>query len=74
VKKGKQMMDKLGDQVCERDLTFLNRVLVITLHLACLLTRETGEKDSEEHFALHKELYELIRINAKGRQVSVINR
>jgi hypothetical protein len=67
------MMDKLGDQVCERDLTFLNRVLVITLHLACLLTRETGEKGSEEHFALHKELYELIRINAKGRQVSVIN-
>ncbi|RLU16996.1 hypothetical protein DMN91_011065 [Ooceraea biroi] len=68
VKKGKQMVDKLGDQVCERDLTFLNRVLVITLHLACLLTRETGEDNIEEHFALHKELYDLIQINARGRQ------
>lgn len=64
------MLDKMGDLACERDLTFLNRVLVITLHLACLLTRETGEKGSEEYNALHKELYELVRINAKGKQVS----
>jgi len=28
------MLDKMGDLACERDLTFLNRVLVITLHLA----------------------------------------
>ncbi|XP_018054387.1 PREDICTED: protein fem-1 homolog CG6966 isoform X1 [Atta colombica] len=67
VAKGKQMLDKMGDLTCERDFTFLNRVLVITLHLACLLTRETGEKDSEEYNAFHKELYKLIRINAKGR-------
>lgn len=66
------MLDKMsvGQMACERDLTFLNRVLVITLHLACLLTRETGEKDSEEYIALHKELYKLVRINAKGKQVS----
>lgn len=70
VAKGKQMLDKMGDLAWERDLTFLNRVLVITLHLACLLTRETGEKGSEEYNALHKELYKLVRINAKGRQVS----
>lgn len=63
------MVDKLGDQVCERDLMFLNRVLIITLHLACLLTRETGETSTEEYFALHKELYELVRMNARGRQV-----
>lgn len=68
VAKGKQMLDKMSDLACERDLTFLNRVLVITLHLACLLTRETGEKDSEEFIALHKELYKLVRINAKGKQ------
>lgn len=70
VAKGKQMLDKMSDLACERDLTFLNRVLVITLHLACLLTRETGEKDSEEYIDLHKELYKLVRINAKGKQVS----
>lgn len=67
--KGKQLLDKMGDLACERDLTFLNRVLVITLHLACLLTCETGEKDSEEYITLHKEIYKLIRINAKGKQV-----
>lgn len=70
VAKGKQMLDKMGDLACERDLTFLNRVFVITLHLACLLTHETGEKGSEEYNVLHKELYKLIRIKAKGRQVS----
>lgn len=67
------MLDKMGDLACDRDLTFLNRVLVITLHLACLLTRETGEKDSEEYNVLHKELYKLVRIKAKGRQVSSNN-
>lgn len=64
------MLDKMSDLACERDLTFLNRVLLISLHLACLLTRETGEKGSEEHITLHKELYKLVRINAKGKQVS----
>ncbi|XP_020292447.1 protein fem-1 homolog CG6966 isoform X2 [Pseudomyrmex gracilis] len=67
VSKGKQMLEKMGDLACERDLTFLNRVLIITLHLACLLTRETGEKGSEEYDELHREIYKLVRIHAKGK-------
>ncbi|XP_015590859.1 protein fem-1 homolog CG6966 isoform X2 [Cephus cinctus] len=66
VRLGKQMLDKVPP--CERDLTYLNRVLVITLHLACLLTRETPPEGSEEYTALHKAVYELVRINAKGKQ------
>ncbi|KAG7203560.1 hypothetical protein KM043_013607 [Ampulex compressa] len=66
VKLGKQMLDKVP--ACERDLTYLNRVLVVTLHLACLLTRETPEEGTEEYNALHKAIYELVRINAKGKQ------
>lgn len=64
------MLEKMGDLACERDLTFLNRVLIITLHLACLLTRETGEKGSEEYDELHREIYKLVRIHAKGKHVS----
>lgn len=71
VKRGKHMLDKMP--VCERDLTYLNRILVITLHLACLLTRETIKEDTEDHFTLHKEIYELIRIKAKGKQVDINN-
>lgn len=71
VKRGKQLLDKMP--VCERDLTYLNRVLVITLHLACLLTRETAEESSDEFIALHKQIYELVRIKAKGKQVTARN-
>ncbi|XP_029044530.1 protein fem-1 homolog CG6966 isoform X2 [Osmia lignaria lignaria] len=63
---GKQMLDKIP--VCKRDLTYLNRVLVITLHLACLLTREIPEKGTDEYITLHKAIYELVGINAKGKQ------
>ncbi|XP_033224335.1 protein fem-1 homolog CG6966 isoform X2 [Belonocnema kinseyi] len=66
VKLGKQMLDKIP--TCERDLTYLNRVLVITLHLACLLTRETPKVESEDHTELHRAIYELVKINAKGKQ------
>ncbi|XP_043474110.1 protein fem-1 homolog CG6966 isoform X2 [Leptopilina heterotoma] len=66
VKLGKQMLDKMPR--CERDLTNLNRVLVIALHLACLLTRETPKSDSAEHMELHRVLYELVKINATGKE------
>ncbi|XP_051175701.1 protein fem-1 homolog CG6966 isoform X2 [Leptopilina boulardi] len=66
VKLGKQMLDKMP--ACERDLSNLNRVLVITLHLACLLTRDTPKPDSAEHMELHRVLYELVKINAKGKE------
>ncbi|XP_023289879.1 protein fem-1 homolog CG6966 [Orussus abietinus] len=64
VRLGKQMLDKMPP--CERDLTYLNRVLVVTLHLASLLTRETPPAGTIEYTELHKEIYELVKINARG--------
>lgn len=65
VKLGKQMLDKVP--ACQRNLTFLNRVLVSTLHLAYFLTRDLPEEGTDEYIALHKAIYQLVRINAKGR-------
>ncbi|XP_015126732.1 protein fem-1 homolog CG6966 [Diachasma alloeum] len=65
VKLGKQMLDKVPN--CDRDLTNLNRILIITLHLACLLTREMPEVGSEEYVNLHRAIHELVRINAKDK-------
>lgn len=61
------MLDKVP--IYDRDLTYLNRVLVNTLHLACLLTREMPEAGTEEYSSLHKAMYELVRINARGKEV-----
>ncbi|XP_044001373.1 protein fem-1 homolog C isoform X2 [Aphidius gifuensis] len=66
VKLGKQMVD--DGPVSESDLTNLNRILVIALHLACLLTRNTPTRDSEEYIDLHRALHELVRINAKDKE------
>lgn len=61
---GKKLLDDASN---ERDLrTHLNRVLVITVHLAYLLTYVTPRQDSEEYETLLKALFELVRINAKG--------
>lgn len=62
------MLDKVP--ACQRNLTFLNRVLVSTLHLAYFLTRDLPEEGTDEYIALHKAIYQLVRINAKGRHVS----
>ncbi|XP_043514226.1 protein fem-1 homolog CG6966 isoform X2 [Frieseomelitta varia] len=70
VKLGKQMLDK--GSVRGRDIAYLNRVLVTTLHLASLLTHEMPEEGTAEYQTLHQALYELVRINAKdnnGRNV-----
>ncbi|XP_076665255.1 protein fem-1 homolog CG6966 isoform X2 [Andrena cerasifolii] len=64
VKLGKQLLDDVP--ACVRDVTYLNRVLVLTLHLACLLTQDVPEEGTDEHRALHKAIYNLVRINAKG--------
>ncbi|XP_063982559.1 protein fem-1 homolog CG6966 isoform X2 [Diachasmimorpha longicaudata] len=63
IKLGKQMLDKIPN--C--DLTNLNRILITTLHLACLLTREMPEVGSEEYVNLHRAIHELVRINAKDK-------
>ncbi|KAK9305314.1 hypothetical protein QLX08_003583 [Tetragonisca angustula] len=70
VKLGKQMLDKGSAR--GRDIAYLNRVLVTTLHLASLLTHEMPEEGTAEYQTLHQALYELVRINAKdnnGRNV-----
>lgn len=67
VKLGKEMLDKVP--ACERDLTYLNRVLLITLQLACHLTRNMPEETSAEHLELHQNIYRLVRIGARGKQV-----
>ncbi|XP_026464179.1 protein fem-1 homolog CG6966 isoform X1 [Ctenocephalides felis] len=59
---GRDMLERLKD----KDLTMLNRMLVITLHLACLLTRmlETNEDKDIEH-DIYKNVYELVKLNVK---------
>lgn len=68
VKLGKQMLDKGSAR--GRDIAYLNRVLVTTLHLASLLTHEMPEEDTAEYSALHQALYELVRVNPKDNNVS----
>ncbi|XP_033206704.1 protein fem-1 homolog CG6966 isoform X1 [Bombus vancouverensis nearcticus] len=63
VKLGKQMLDKGSAR--GRDIAYLNRVLITTLHLASLLTHEMPEEDTAEYSALHQALYELVRANPK---------
>lgn len=62
------MLDKLLP--CDRELTNLNRILIGTLHLASLLTREMPEVGTLEYDNLHKALHELVRINSKDESVS----
>lgn len=68
VKLGKQMLDKGSTR--GRDIAYLNRVLITTLHLASLLTHEMPEEDTAEYSALHQALYELVRANPKDNNVS----
>lgn len=63
VKLGKQMLDKGSAR--GRDIAYLNRVLITTLHLASLLTHEMPEEDTPEYTGLHQALYELVQVNPK---------
>ncbi|KAL2713882.1 protein fem-1 CG6966-like isoform X1, partial [Vespula squamosa] len=66
VRLGKQLLDKVP--LRDRDVTSLNRILLITLHLACLMTRDMPTEGTYEYEAIHKAIYELVRINAKGKE------
>lgn len=66
VRLGKLMLGNVPPS--EFHLTYLNRIILITLHLACMLTRFPWEKGTEECFELRKTMYELVRINIKGKQ------
>ncbi|XP_035720524.1 protein fem-1 homolog CG6966-like isoform X2 [Vespa mandarinia] len=66
VRLGKQLLDKIP--LRDRDVTSLNRILLITLHLACLMTRDMPAEGTYEYVAIHKAIYDLVRINAKGKE------
>ncbi|XP_031332381.1 protein fem-1 homolog CG6966 isoform X2 [Photinus pyralis] len=67
VELGNQMLDKISN--AERDVTYLTRVLVITLHLACLLTRLLNHPNCTTELSgiIFKALYDLIKLKIKGR-------
>lgn len=67
VELGNQMLEKIPS--VEKDMTYLTRVLVITLHLACLLTRllEHPTCDEQTSKRVHEAIYELIKLKVRGK-------
>ncbi|KAK7873054.1 hypothetical protein R5R35_000340 [Gryllus longicercus] len=65
VEAGVEMLDIIP--VGERDTTYLHRVLVISLHLACLLTKLLPDLTPEESHEVHKAVYTLVKQNVRGR-------
>ncbi|KAL3279533.1 hypothetical protein HHI36_017042 [Cryptolaemus montrouzieri] len=67
VKLGNQMLEKMPN--VERDMTYLTRVLVITLHLACLLTRlmEHNKSTDEINKEIYKAIYNLVKLDIRTR-------
>lgn len=62
---GIALVEKLP--AAERDLTYLHRVVVICLHLACLLTKLLPTISEAESFHLHKSTYRLVHLGVRGR-------
>lgn len=52
-----------------RDMTYLTRVLVITLHLACLLTKllEGASSTEEMKDKIYRAIYNLVKLKIKSR-------
>lgn len=67
VELGNQMLEKMPN--VEQNGTYLTRVLVITLHLACLLTRLLDHPTCDEYTSvkIHRAIYELVRLRVRGR-------
>ncbi|XP_044259128.1 protein fem-1 homolog CG6966 isoform X1 [Tribolium madens] len=67
VELGSQMLEKMPN--VERDMTYLTRVLVITLHLACLLTRMLEHHATTEAITkeIYKAVYDLVKLKIRGR-------
>lgn len=57
---GRKMLNKVCE-VCDNNIHFM-KLLVITLNLACLLTHNLADEGSDEYIAVHKALYELVRV------------
>lgn len=67
VELGNQSLDKMPN--VERDMTHLTRVLVITLHLACLLTRllQHPTCTEETNRKIHQAIYDLVKLKVRGK-------
>lgn len=65
VEAGVNLLDKIPTG--ERDTTYLHRVLVISLHLACLLTKLLPSLTEEQAHKVHQALYLLVKQNVRGR-------
>ncbi|KAJ8944916.1 hypothetical protein NQ318_012725 [Aromia moschata] len=67
VELGSVMLERMPN--VERDMTYLTRVMVITLHLACLLTRLLDHHTSADAVTeeIHRAIYNLVRLRIKAR-------
>lgn len=67
VELGSAMLERMPN--VERDMTYLTRVMVITLHLACLLTRLLDHHTSTEAITeeIHQAIYNLVRLRIRAR-------
>lgn len=64
---GSSMLDHLP--YFERDTNYLTRVMVITLHLACLLTRMLEHHTNTEEMTrlIHQSIYKLVKLKIKAK-------
>lgn len=67
VELGNLMLERMPN--ADRDVTYLNRVLVITLHLACLLTRLLDQHPEDERISdeIHRAIYSLVRLKIRSK-------
>ncbi|PSN45265.1 Protein fem-1 [Blattella germanica] len=65
VEAGVEMLDKIP--AGERDATYLHRVLVISLHLACLLTKLLPELTPDQRHRVHCITYKLAKQDIHAR-------
>lgn len=61
------MLDRLPS--ADRDTNYLTRVVVITLHLACLLARRLQHQSTTEEVSkeIHRAIYQLVRLKIRAK-------
>lgn len=66
---GSLRIEKTANSDRERDMTYLTRVFVFTLHLACLLTRllEHHTSTPERSKITHQAIYNLVKLKIRAR-------
>lgn len=61
------MLDRIPS--VDRDTNYLTRVVVITLHLACLLARRLQHQSATEEVSkdIHRAIYQLVRLRIRAK-------